>query len=190
MQNSEIKLALPSWEEMPDIGLYMDQVLVLMDKYMGNFLACLDKESFLTPAMINNYVKHGIMPAPESKRYSKEHLAYLIIICLMKQSLSISSIKEITDIQLKKIDIVTLYDKFCSLYIKALNEVLRGKDISLNFEDKNDSILNLGIISNVCTVVSEKELFRQIDKNKKIEEISKKEKKEKKKEEKKKEENK
>ncbi|MFR9161525.1 MAG: DUF1836 domain-containing protein [Ruthenibacterium lactatiformans] len=54
---------LPRWDELPDIDLYLDQVLTLLDKYLGPFLPENGGHA-LTASMINNYVKLRIVPAP------------------------------------------------------------------------------------------------------------------------------
>lgn len=81
---------LPRWNELPDIELYMDQVIVLMGKYMQGAASGADK--LLTPSMVNNYVKMGLMPAPVKKKYSRSHLAHLVIICTMKQAVPMADI--------------------------------------------------------------------------------------------------
>lgn len=151
-----LEFKLTKWEEMPDLGLYMDQVLVLMEKYIGNLFV--DKENFLTPSMINNYVKLGVMSAPISKKYSREHLVYLTIICLMKQALSISSIKNIIENELAKITINELYDKFCGYYEEYLTAIIKGENIHLDSSKTQDNILKLGIVSNICRLVSDIEI--------------------------------
>lgn len=153
---------LTKWEDMPDIGLYMDQVLVLMDKYIGSLF--IDKENFLTPSMINNYVKLGVMKAPVAKKYSREHLVFLTIICLMKQTLSISSIKYVIENELTKITITELYTKFCNYYEGYLIAILKGENILLENSNK-DSVLKLGIVSNICRLVSDIELKMLEEKN-------------------------
>lgn len=78
----------PSWGELPSIPLYMDQVIL----YLGESLELLQREegeSLLTSSMINNYVKHGLLPHPEKKKYGKAHLGTLEAICAVKQVLSI-----------------------------------------------------------------------------------------------------
>ena len=72
---------LPRWDELPDMELYMDQVVTLIEKHI-RFLANND-DKLITSAMINNYVKLGLMPKPEKKRYERTHLAYLIVITLL-----------------------------------------------------------------------------------------------------------
>ena len=54
---------LPRWHELPDIELYMDQVITLIEKYLSPLIT-LEKHTLLTSSMVNNYVKHGLIPAP------------------------------------------------------------------------------------------------------------------------------
>lgn len=83
--------APPAWEELPAIPLYMDQVIL----YLGESLKLFQREeaSLLTSSMINNYVKNGLIPHPDKKKYTKEHLAGLMAVCMLKQVLSIQDIK-------------------------------------------------------------------------------------------------
>ena len=87
---------LPDWETIPDFGLYMDQVIVLLEQYLSFIPAPVGgKERFVTSSTINNYVRLKIMPAPEKRKYHRIHIAYLIMILTMKQSLSISDVQNI-----------------------------------------------------------------------------------------------
>lgn len=83
--------APPAWEELPGIPLYMDQVIL----YLGESLELFQREgsSLLTSSMINNYVKTGLIPHPDKKKYTKEHLAGLMAVCMLKQVLPIQDIK-------------------------------------------------------------------------------------------------
>lgn len=84
--------APPAWEELPSIPLYMDQVIL----YLGESLELFQGEgepSLLTSSMINNYVKNGLIPHPQKKKYAKEHLAGLMAVCMLKQVLSIQDVK-------------------------------------------------------------------------------------------------
>ena len=64
---------MPRWEELPEIDLYMDQVIAIAEKYLRPITA--EGDNLLTQAMINNYVKNGIVPPPIKKRYGREHMA-------------------------------------------------------------------------------------------------------------------
>lgn len=85
-------LKLPAWDELPTLELYMDQVVIVLNDYLGMYAAGEDKT--VTQAMINNYVKQKLIPPPVKKKYSRVHLALLMIICTLKQTLNISVVKE------------------------------------------------------------------------------------------------
>ena len=81
-------------DEIPNIDLYMDQVTTFMDEHLA---ACrrTDDDKILTKTMINNYAKNDLLPPPEKKKYSKEHVLTLIFIYYFKSILSISDIQSI-----------------------------------------------------------------------------------------------
>ena len=74
---------LPAWEELPDLALYMDQVLSLTARYLPG-----GADKALTAAMVNNYTKNGLLPRAVGKKYNREHLAYLTAICVLKRVMS------------------------------------------------------------------------------------------------------
>ena len=74
-----------TWDAFPDIGLYMDQIISYMPRQLIHF----SDEDSLTSAMVNNYIKDGMLPRAEGKRYSRTHLAYLTALCALKQVLSV-----------------------------------------------------------------------------------------------------
>ena len=77
-----------SWSALPDIDLYRDQVL----SYMRRQLFSSRPESNVTAAMINNYIRDGILPRTSDKKYSRGHIARLTAICVMKQVLTVGDI--------------------------------------------------------------------------------------------------
>lgn len=105
---------LPRWAELPDLPLYMDQVLGLMERYLGAYPG-FDKRG-LTASMVNNYVKLGVMPAPVKKKYTRTHLAYLMVICLLKTCLPIASIQQMMALELAHEEEETVYDRFCEMF--------------------------------------------------------------------------
>ena len=90
-----------SWKEFPDIGLYKDQVVAYISKQLIRF----DDEELLTSAMINNYIKDKLLPRADGKKYSKEHLAGLIEICILKRVLSVRD----TGFLLQQIHMLKMY---------------------------------------------------------------------------------
>lgn len=134
-----VKHKLPYWDELPEIDLYMDQVIVLMEKYLS-FHKTDDDTKVITNSMINNYVKLGIMPAPIKKKYSREHIAYLIIICTLKQALPISDIKHLIQLRVKRSSIEETLNFFSDLYDSVFNTVIA---IGKKFSRKNQTDTNL-----------------------------------------------
>lgn len=117
---------LPRWNELPDIGLYMDQVITLINKYIERLSPCGD--GTLTPSMINNYVKLGIIPCPVKKKYSRVQLSRLIMICVMKPVLPIQSIGSLIDTLLLTRTEEQLLDFFSERYEQTflrINDMLR-----------------------------------------------------------------
>ena len=82
---------LPGWDEIPELDYYMDQVLSLVERYLGDYPGF--ERKGLTASMVNNYVKQGVLQPPVKKRYSRAHLARLLMICILKTSLPIASVK-------------------------------------------------------------------------------------------------
>ena len=103
---------LPAWSEIPDIGLYMEQVGVLLKQYLDYLPPELKEEQLITSATINNYVRTKIMPEPKKKRYYRIHLAYLIIICTLKQSLSIAMIRRLIPSGLSEDEVQAIYESY------------------------------------------------------------------------------
>lgn len=73
------------WEEFPDLALYMDQIISYMPRQLIHF----NEGETLTSAMVNNYIKDGLVPRAEGKRYGPVHLAYLTAVCALKKVLSV-----------------------------------------------------------------------------------------------------
>ena len=80
--------------EFPNIDLYMDQVLTFMNQKL-EWSKRHDDDKIMTKTMINNYAKNHLLPAPEKKKYSKEHIIVLIFIYYYKGILSIGDIQKL-----------------------------------------------------------------------------------------------
>ena len=125
---------LPRWNELPDFGLYMDQVISLMERYLGTPAGTGEKR--LTPSMVNNYVKIGAIPSPIKKKYGREHLACLIVVCALKPVLPLAVIREILSNKLEQDDPSELYDQFCQQFEDSEREaqgaVAHGDEATLD----------------------------------------------------------
>jgi hypothetical protein len=109
------------WTLLPDIGLYMDQVQTLIDRQLGLYRHD-DQDRLLTPAMINNYIKDGLIPRAEAKKYNPTHLALLIMIAPLKQVLSIQNLNRLFKPFRDATRVAALYERFRAVQQKALHE--------------------------------------------------------------------
>lgn len=122
-----IKHHLPRWNELPEIDLYLDQVVNYLEKYLG-ILNVNGDEKIITKTMINNYVKLGIMPAPEKKKYSKSHIAYLMVICILKQVYSIGDIGKLISETIAYFELSKAYNRFCANIEVSIKNVFFRKE--------------------------------------------------------------
>ena len=110
---------LPAWKELPDIGLYMDQVIALLGQYL-DFIPVEDpKNKPVTPTTINNYVRLKVMPAPEKRKYYRIHISYLIMIFTLKQGTSINAIQQLLPASADEEEVKTFYTS----YVERLQKI-------------------------------------------------------------------
>lgn len=101
-----------SWDSIPDIDLYIDQVL----DYMKRQHPGLNLNESLTSSMVNNYAKQGLIPRAKGKKYNRDHIACLTIICLLKQITSVADTKLLLQDVLKGDDYQSLYENYIDLF--------------------------------------------------------------------------
>ena len=165
MQNIEPTLLndihMPRWNELPNVDLYLDQVVNYLEKYLG-ILSSNDDDKIITKTMINNYVKQGIMPAPEKKKYGKTHIAYLMVICILKQVYSMNDIKDLINIALQHSDIKIAYNSFCDQFEEALLCTYKRKDYIDNYskDDTNKYLLKSVLLSCCYTIYTQNFLLQ------------------------------
>lgn len=109
---------LPSWKDLPDLELYLDQVLLYVNQVTQ--LSQATDHKLLTASMINNYVKHGYIDKPIKKKYQKKQVARLIAISILKNVFPIQDISQVlTSLQATSSSEV-LYDTLSIIGIMAL----------------------------------------------------------------------
>ena len=122
-----MKIHIPRWNELPEIDLYLDQVVSYLEKYLEQYNV-IREDKIITKTMINNYVKLGIMPAPEKKKYSREHIAYLIVICVLKQVYSINDIGKLISLTIQYFELSKAYNRFCANLEISVKNVFSRKE--------------------------------------------------------------
>lgn len=115
------------WEQIPDLGLYMDQVITFMDRQCAVLYG--PQEHVLTRAMVNNYVKMGLVTRPVDKKYSRESLSQLLMVCTLKQALSTEGIKQLLALEPGQTQ-QELYEHFRTLQANSLQDLSRELPLS------------------------------------------------------------
>lgn len=95
----------PKWDSLPDFGLYMDQVLTFTER-------CFPGE--VTAGMINSYVKAGIVERPQGKKYSRQSLAQLLMVCGLKPATPLDALRQLLHPEEADDDTRALYEAFRS----------------------------------------------------------------------------
>ena len=145
---------MPRYDELPAIDLYMDQVVAILEDCLRLFLRDA-QEKRITPAMINNYVKLKVLPPPVKKRYTRDHLCQLILICLLKQVLSLPEIQRLIAAQLETRDVRARYDGFCAMQERAVISALERAAAQAG-GDRSDMALRVAAEANVGKMIAEK----------------------------------
>lgn len=129
--------------EVPGIDLYMDQVLTFMDAHLKDAKRHEDDKT-LTKTMINNYTKNKLLPPPEKKKYSEDHLYLLAFIYYLKNQLSMSDIqtllKPLTELFFQgdgKPSLSDIYDEVYKLQKEQLSNI--SKDVILQYKKSINS---------------------------------------------------
>ena len=94
-------------------------------------------EKLLTPTMLNNYVKQKVILPPKDKKYNEEHLAHLIVVCVLKQVFSLHEICDLINIQMESCPIEVAYDYFCDETEQAIKSVFFTRDFSKTSKSSN-----------------------------------------------------
>jgi hypothetical protein len=162
---------LPAWRQIPDFGLYMEQVTSLLSDYLDYMPPELKDEQFITASTINNYVRTHVMPEPVKKRYYRRHIAYLIIILTLKQSLNIALIQKIIPMGLSDEELERLYENYAQRHRlaagyfmeqvrKAAGPILSHKEkAEISTENPEELIAMTAIISGFSRLLAEKLLL-------------------------------
>ena len=114
---------MPRYRELPDVGLYLEQVVKYINSVLGK-LGCQE----ITPSMVSNYVKKGYIANPVKKQYYAEQIAYLIFLAVAKNVLSMDNIDILFEMQRRTYDTDVAYDYFCQELENILQYIFGLKD--------------------------------------------------------------
>ena len=136
-------------QEIPNIPLYMDQVLTFINERL-EYAKKGEGDKVLTKTMINNYAKNNVLPSPEKKKYSKDHMILLLFIYYFKNLLSIDDIRKLLEPLTENhfrtgstSGLEDIYKEITSIQDKAIEELSGSLDrawemVSDLFKDRED----------------------------------------------------
>lgn len=163
---------LPAWEEIPDLGLYMEQVLALLTDYLDYLPPELKDEQFITAATINNYVRNRYMPKPYKKKYYRIHIAYLVMICTLKQSLTIATLTRMIPNDIPEEQVHEIYNAYrerhritAEYFVETVREIAspilghEERRMAASVDGTSDLISTYAIFSGLSGLLAEKLLL-------------------------------
>ena len=149
MTASIAEFHLPKYEEIPNVGLYLEQIT----KYINEYLAPLENLS-ITASMISNYVKKGLVANPVKKQYNREQIAYFFFIAAAKSVLSLDNIALFLEMQRQTYDAKTAYEFFRMELDNVLHYVFGLKDSLDTIGSDRNSDEKLMLRNTIVTVAN------------------------------------
>ena len=156
---------LPQWDELLDMDLYMDQVVMLLQRYLNFLPEDEHGNAAITASIINNYVRLKIMPPPVKKKYTRVHMAYLIMVCSLKQSVNIPYIQKMLPLGLPEEEVRRIYEGYVKTHhdvcLAFIQLVRSGADVVLHSpdaqsEDVERVVYSAAIVSGFSKLLTEK----------------------------------
>ena len=129
----------PRFHELPTVPLYKEQIIIYIEEILGP-ISFAYNQKILTPTMINNYVKQKVVYPPKDKKYDNKHIAYLIVVCVLKQILTIHEICQLINKQIEICATEEAYDLFCVELENAMVSVFRTRDFSKQISIEKTSL--------------------------------------------------
>ncbi len=166
IKDTVVGFHLPRYQEIPNVGLYLEQTTKYIEDYLEPF-----QDITLTGSMISNYVKKGLISNPVRKQYYRDQIAYLIFIAYAKSVLSLDNIHMLVEMQKQTYGNQRAYDYFCAELENILFFVFNVKDtiedVGVDISDEKLMLRNTIITIchklylDQCFVALERELAEQ-----------------------------
>ncbi len=156
MYENILEFSFPEYNELPELDLYMDQVISLIDMKLSAFADESGKTA--TPTMINNYVKQKIINPPVKKKYSREHIARLFMVFVLKRVFSVSETDRLLKSLLKDDSTEKVYTEFCKHIEYAVKVVFTEseKNVEKISENKNAKLYSACALAFATKIYAEK----------------------------------
>ncbi|MCQ2523798.1 MAG: DUF1836 domain-containing protein [Lachnospiraceae bacterium] len=122
MQADKLSFDLPSYKNIPNVGLYLEQVV----KYVNEYLSPINIS--ITPSMVSNYAKQGYIDRPVKRQYFAPQIAQIIFIAISKQALSMENIATLLNMQKADYDVATAYNTFSTDLKDMVYKIASGNE--------------------------------------------------------------
>ncbi|MCR5108835.1 MAG: DUF1836 domain-containing protein [Lachnospiraceae bacterium] len=147
---------LPSYEDIPDVGLFLEQVV----RYVAKYAEPTGIQP-LTGSMISNYVKKKIISNPVKKMYDRDQIAYLLFIAFTKNVIQLEDMQMLFDIQKKDHDIKDAYKYFTDQLRDCIFNVFRVENRNTDTQksetsDPDTVFDHRTLLKNICITVAHK----------------------------------
>ncbi len=143
-----INFSCPRWNQLPDKPIFNKEAV----EYINEILApILDQDSKLTTTKVQNYVKWGLIPKEEGRKYSKVSISHLIVISIYKQAINLSNVKKGVDLLLKHFPLEVAYDNFGQAVDNAIRNTfypIIKKDVEISNKELACEEIGLYAVAN------------------------------------------
>ena len=156
-----------AYADLPDLELYMDQVVTYAQKQLELHQSA-QSERLVTPAILSNSVKSGLIPRPVKKKYERRHLSAFLMACTLKQVFPVQQVEQL--LKFYDIDERDRFDAFGCMQDAALKRV--SEDLHDAEDDRQrmcERILQLTLTANANRLAARlllEQLAEQSDKDK------------------------
>lgn len=128
----------------PDMDLYMDQAVLFINKHLDVYKKE-EKDAVMTKTMVGNYSKHHLIPRPQNKRYTREHLILLTLIFYLKGTFQMEEIQTLMEPFIdnynsefdEKFDFLMIYETILNLYQEEQDHLLSEVTVDMDKIKKN-----------------------------------------------------
>lgn len=150
---------LPRFHEIPNVGLYLKQVVVFINDATEPLL-----HTSVTPTMLSNYVKLHLVSNPTKKMYNREQIASLLFIVLVKNILSLDNIRQLLTMQASSTETSAAYDYFCTElehFLRQISGETTKPVLSADETDTEEKHLLQNVIITLVQKIYLDEYFRE-----------------------------
>ncbi|GKS80829.1 hypothetical protein LPAF129_05140 [Ligilactobacillus pabuli] len=151
---------LPNWDDFPDLEIYMDQLVNLGNRYLADLTT-----NLITPAMVNSYVKKGLISRPVKKKYQQQHLAELLMISLFKTVYSLDVVNQLLLLIFDENNAQAAYEQFAALFNAELALIItrQSSDKILPAENKLTKVERFSIRAVIYQLLGQQEIQKQVE---------------------------